>query len=509
MKSFSDLLASLSSSSDATAQELAGIYGSAPLRYQTERYVDLVKRFIAHYGDASPAVVVRAPGRVNLIGEHTDYNGLPVMPMAINRDILVAASPRLDDRIRLRNMDSRFEDREYEISTRILPFAKGDWGNYSKAGIQTLVDYFDSQTGSRAKVMKGMNLLVSADLPTSGGLSSSSALVVANALALLQVNHIELQKECLADLLAKGERYVGTEGGGMDQAASLLGQSGFALKIDFFPLRVKPVWLPPQFTVAIVNSLIKADKSDEAMEDYNRRPRECKLVVALINSVLREVVGEQTNITRLGEYQELKLSPKDRQSVVDQALSGGPLEISEIGRRLGKSIREIQADFLTLKDGRVLAQPQDGFPLQKRYRHVVSEAMRVEAAAQALEQGDISRIGELMYESHRSCAVDFDISCPELDCLVEISRRAGALGARLTGAGFGGCIVALVENSKVPSFTEAIRRQYFSEYIRNNHPEIIINPQAVSDLILNCRATAGAGPVFGETSSTSRGNPSP
>jgi galactokinase len=185
-----------------------------------------------------------------------------------------------------------------------------------------------------------------------------------------------------------------------------------------------------------------------------------------------------------------------REIVVERALSGNALKLDEISRKLGKSIREVEAEFLTLKDGRILSQPRGGFPLQKRYRHVVSEADRVQAAALALEQGEISRVGELMYESHRSCAEDFEISCPELDRLVEISRQAGALGARLTGAGFGGCIVALVQNSRVEDFTAAIRQKYFFEYIRGSHPEIAINSQNFSDLILNCAATEGAGRIF-------------
>src|SRR5262249_4969701 len=160
--------------------------------------------------------------------------------------------------------------------------------------------------------------------------------------------------------------------------------------------------------------------------------------------------------------------------------------------RLGRSIREIETEFLTLKDGRILSQPPEGFPLQRRYQHVISEAERVEAAAQALEQGEISRVGRLMYESHRSCAEDLEIICPELDQLVEISREAGALGARLTGAGFGGCIVALVENSHVNDFTEAMRNKYFLNYLRINHPEIVVTSQDLSDLILNCSATEGA-----------------
>src|SRR5262245_36053152 len=146
MKRSSDLLNSLRSLS-GTTQELANVYGIEHLPYQKERYAVLIERFTRLYSGPLHSLV-RAPGRVHLIGEHTDYNGLPVMPMAINRDILIAASARPDHQVHLKNMDHRFPDREYEISHQISPFAKGDWGNYSKAGIQTVVDYLDSQNSS-------------------------------------------------------------------------------------------------------------------------------------------------------------------------------------------------------------------------------------------------------------------------------------------------------------------------------------------------------------------------
>src|SRR5262249_20540411 len=155
-------------------------------------------------------------------------------------------------------------------------------------------------------------------LPASGGLSSSSALVVANALAFLCANQVDLDKALLADLLAKGERYVGTEGGGMDQAASLLGKQGCALKIDFFPLRMRSVALPLGVSVVVINSLVKADKSQAAMENYNRRPRECRLIVALLNRALQDLFGPDYVLTRLVDFEGLKLGPTEKQMVIEK-----------------------------------------------------------------------------------------------------------------------------------------------------------------------------------------------
>jgi N-acetylgalactosamine kinase len=499
MKNLRKLLDSLLSPSLETAGVLSRLYGDESVDYQRQRYAALIKSFIELYpdsSDSSQSVIVRAPGRVNLIGEHTDYNGLPVMPMAINRDILVLGSVRPDAQVRLSNMDSCFEERHYEVGPEISPFAKGDWGNYSKAGVQTVFDYLYSQNVPPKRGIQGMNALLSADLPASGGLSSSSALVVANALAFLYLNQLELEKAKLADLLAKGERYVGTEGGGMDQAASLLGQKGSALKIDFFPLRVRSVPLPREFRIIVINSLIKADKTQATMENYNRRPRECRLIVALFNAALRQLYGAEYGIARLADHQSLDLSSRQKQAAVDLALAESPFELWQISQKLKKSVAEIEAEFLKLKDGRLLSQPPGGFPLRRRYRHVISEAERVEAAALAFERGDIAEVGRLMYESHRSCAEDFEISCPELDQLVKIAREAGAVGARLTGAGFGGCIVALVEDSRVPAFVEAVRTKYFLDYMKVSHPEITISSHDSANLILDCSATEGAGLVF-------------
>ena len=205
----------------------------------------------------------------------------------------------------------------------------------------------------------------------------------------------------------------------------------------------------------------------------------------------------------MADLNQLNLHDRQLQAVVDQALPPGCLGLNEISRKLETSVQQIEAEYLTTKEGRILSQPPGGFPLRQRYQHVVSEAKRVEEAALALEKGQISRVGDLMFESHRSCAEDFEISSPELDNLVGIAREAGAVGARLTGAGFGGCVVALVPNSQVDSFTQVVKRRYFEEYLKAVHAEIVIEPKDFSEVILTCHATKGADRVF-ETSTDSK-----
>src|SRR5262245_50531180 len=197
---------SAGSDSDSRFPKLVAMIG-----LELERRARMEDTFRAHFGDPTGTRVARAPGRVNLIGEHIDYNDLPVLPMALQRDVALLCRPRADAVVRLANVDERFAPRGFEVSRAIEPFARGDWGNYSKAAAQALARDLG--------IARGMDAVVSATLPAAAGLSSSAALVVASALAILAANERELDPLALAELCADAERYVGTRSGGMDQAA--------------------------------------------------------------------------------------------------------------------------------------------------------------------------------------------------------------------------------------------------------------------------------------------------
>jgi galactokinase len=186
----------------------------------------IVEHFRRAFG-ASPTHVVRAPGRVNLIGEHTDYNGLPVFPMAIGRAVTLAMRARDDRHVRLANVDARYAPRELDVEDRPRPFAQGDWGNYAKAAVAILRE--------RRRIVRGFDGVVSGDVPAAAGLSSSSALVVANALALVTANELDVARAELMQLTALGERFVGVQSGGMDQAICLGAEAGHASVIHFDP----------------------------------------------------------------------------------------------------------------------------------------------------------------------------------------------------------------------------------------------------------------------------------
>jgi galactokinase len=371
------------------------------------KYDGVVPAFARRHG-GPPRLVAAAPGRVNLIGEHVDYCGLPVFPMAIQRGITIAAGPRADRAMRIANLDPRFEPREFVLDSDIPPQGPGDWANYVQAAAQALV--------RRYGALRGVDAVVASDLPIAAGLSSSSALVVAVAVTVLAANAVAYEPLELMDLLAQGERYVGVAGGGMDQAISLGGRAGHAAQIAFSPLRLSHVVLPTDWRFVVAWSLVHAEKSGAARRAYNERTRE--------TAEGRDIVVRRLGLSPATSYAEL--------------LAAQPLA--------------------TLLDA-ASALPH---PLGPRFRHVVSEATRVGEAVAAVARGDLATFGRLLDASHTSLRDDYEVSSPELDRLVAIAREAGAAGARLTGAGFGGCVVAVTGRGHVAEVLRALEREYYS-----------------------------------------------
>jgi galactokinase len=204
--------------------------------------------------------VIRVPGRVNLIGEHIDYLGFPVLPMAIARHVSLEFAPRPHSVIRIASADGV---RAFEWTERLMPEAPGDFGNYAKAAAQMV--------GDRWGIGTGIDAIVTSTLPAAAGLSSSSALLIAIALALLKVRGIPARFGELMQVLPEGEMFVGTRGGGMDHAICLAGRRGCALRIGFNPISIEPEPIPPGWGFFVAHSLRRAEKSGSAREEYNLR----------------------------------------------------------------------------------------------------------------------------------------------------------------------------------------------------------------------------------------------
>ncbi len=344
---------------------------------------------------AQPTVVARAPGRVNLIGEHTDYNGGFVFPMAISRAAYVAAGPAGGPESTVQSVQFREADAfgAGELSRT------GTWRDYVR-GVVAIA----TKLGLEAKPC---NLLVDGDVPLGSGLSSSAALEVASFTALNSFNGWGLPPLDIAKLAQRAENdFVGVNCGIMDQLVSVFGQDDCALFIDCRTLdfRAIPLHLADNgVQVAILDSEVPRTL---ATAGYNKRRQECEEGVALLSKALGRDLDALRDVT--------------------------------------------EAEFAAHEEALPL-------PIRARIRHVVSENARVLRAVTALEGGDVIAFGALMDASHKSLRDDYEVSCEELDLLVDLARKTpGVLGARLTGAGFGGCAVALVRSDALPALQEAL-----------------------------------------------------
>lgn len=433
----------------------------------------------------NPQIAVRAPGRVNLIGEHTDYNGYPVMPIAMEREIRAVASATGGHTIEISNSDPRFSPRRIDLTRPLTSFAAGDWGNYFLAALNELEPDLEP---------RGFTAIFDGDLPEAAGLSSSSALVVASALVLIGMSGVAIDPLHLAERLARAEHFVGTAGGGMDQAISLMGKAGRALRIDFFPLRTRALALPPDVRVVICHSCVRAPKSEAAMQEYNRRPIECRLAAALIAAELRRRCAFPAAVERLADVDRsrIPLPAAEIDRIIDSALTPAAQTLAQLAQKLGRSEASLLETELSPSPRFRLQPPADGFQVQRRYRHVVGEAERVEKATRALESGDAAALGRLMDASHASCRDDYGISTPELDELVALGREAGSLGSRLTGAGFGGCTVHLVPAEQVKVFKERVWRSYYRTYLPGRRPDLATGDDP-DKVMFETGAAAGAG----------------
>ncbi|XP_054858677.1 N-acetylgalactosamine kinase [Eublepharis macularius] len=412
------------------------------------RLLKLKKMFISKFQSA-PKFYARAPGRVNLIGEHIDYCGYAVLPMAIEQDILIAAEPVSTPVIHLANANPLYLDFSTNANNIEINQTKPLWHNYFLCGFKGIEDHFSLDSPN------GMNCLVEGTIPASSGLSSSSALVCCAGLVTLLANGKSLPKVELAELCTKSERYIGTEGGGMDQSICFLAEKGTAKLIEFSPLRATDVRLPTGVAFVIANSCVEMNKA--ATSHFNIRVMECRLAAKLL---AKSRGLDWKTMAKLQDVQvALKLRLEEMLAVVEEVFHPEPYSIEEIGEHLGISPKELRTQLLSQNTKDVAV-----FKLSQRAKHVYGEAARVlefkkicdEAPADAVQL-----LGDLMNCSHSSCRDLYECSCPELNQLVDICRQSGAVGSRLTGAGWGGCAVSMVPTDKLEGFLASVKEAYY------------------------------------------------
>ncbi len=356
----------------------------------------LIREFKALYG-GQPRLF-RAPGRVNLIGEHTDYNDGFVLPMAIDCGTVVAGTRRKDRLVQVRSL--RYNESAAFDLDRPGARERGIWLDYVEGVAQALL--------KRSLRLCGADLIIAGDVPIGGGLSSSASLEMSVGTAFLGLSGEGMDRVELALAGQEAEHnYVGTMCGIMDQFIACLGNEGHALLIDCRSLQGKLIPLNiGDIKIVVCDTRVKHAL---ASSEYNSRRAECELGVAMLKKVLPGI-----------------------RALRDVTSS----DFEEAGDRLPD-------------------------PVRRRCRHVITENERTLSASQALRDGDADKMGRLMAASHQSLRDDYEVSCLELDLLVESAHSVpGVAGARMTGGGFGGCTVNLVRAGAFGDFREALTRDY-------------------------------------------------
>ena len=365
----------------------------------------------------TPSHIIQAPGRVNLIGEHTDYNDGFVLPCAINYQTMVAASRRDDNIVRVISVDYNNALDEFDLSQEISFEPNKMWSNYIRGVVKCLL--------SRGYEFKGADIAVSGNVPQGAGLSSSAALEVVIGQTFKVLYNLEISQ---AEIALNGQQaeneFVGCNCGIMDQMISAEGQANHAMLLDCRSLETQAVSMPEDMAVVIINSNKKRGLVDS---EYNTRREQCEQAARSFNvAALRDVTIEMFN---------------ERAHELDDVVA-------------------------------------------KRARHVITENDRTLAAAEALRTQNLALMGELMAASHASMRDDFEITCFEIDALVDIVKEVigNQGGVRMTGGGFGGCIVAIMPPALVDAVKAAVEEKYQAQ-------------TNLKESIYVCQAKQGAGLV--------------
>ncbi|MDO9578783.1 MAG: galactokinase [Candidatus Cloacimonadales bacterium] len=352
---------------------------------------NLIKQYKAIY-KKSPTHIIQTPGRINLIGEHTDYNDGFVLPIAIDRYTNMLASKNDDGKVRLYDLKYKEND-EFNLDN-FEPSQQKKWSNYQRGIAKVLLD-----AGYK---IGGMDVLIFSEVPEGAGLSSSASIEIAILLSFKELYNLDIKPIEMIELARKAENdFVGVKCGIMDQFASLLSKEDNALFIDCRTLDFQYIPLSIQgYSFLVCNSMIKRKLAESS---YNQRRQECREAVKILQKHLPEITVLRD--VSINDFEKYKL-------------------------------------YL----------PEE---LKRRVEHVVYENERVKQAVEVLKKGNLEAFGELMYQSHKSLKELYEVSIEELDLLVEIGmNEPGVLGARLTGAGFGGCVIYLVEDSSIEHLKE-------------------------------------------------------
>jgi N-acetylgalactosamine kinase len=533
IESFRGLLAG-DPAANVLRAELVSLYGEEEpiLAERARAFLEILELASRALEPAARVLLVRSPGRVNLLGRHVDHQGGHCNLMTIGYETLLAVHPRTDDRVRIVNLNSEhFPEREFSIGEMVadLPWddwvslvnsekvsnevlrAGGDWGQYVRAAALRLQKKFSDQP------LRGADLVVGGNIPIAAGLSSSSALVVGTAEALVAVNRLDTFPSQLVNLCGEGEWYVGTRGGSADHAAIKYGRKGRVVKVTFFEFAVEEIVpFPDGYVLAVCDSGVKAHKTTGARDQFNHRVSCYRLGFRLVRRLfpqytpllhhLRDLNTRNLRVPLSWIYRILlHLPERATRGEIEAALSG----------------EDLQNLFETHRP------PEDGiYPLRGVVLYGLAECERSRLFADALREGRVVEIGRLMSVSHDGDRVArftaqgepvpynvpvsnsfllnliedlesgdpqrvlraqlqwqpgaYRCSIPEIDCMVDIAMGAeGTIGAQLAGAGLGGCMMVLTRRESFPLLRRALIERYYG-------------PAGMPPAILECRPISGS-----------------
>ncbi|CAN0863250.1 GAL1 [Linum grandiflorum] len=455
--------------------------GGSQLEEAQHRYYKLKSKFLQVFG-VSPDLYARSPGRVNLIGEHIDYEGYSVLPMAIRQDTIVAIRKRspwdAEKLLRIANVNDKYTTCTYPADpNQEIDLKHHKWGHYFICGYKGYYEYA-KEKGIEVGVPVGLDVMIDGTVPT------------------VQIRFPLLQKE-VAQLTCDCERHIGTQSGGMDQAISVMAKAGFAELIDFNPVRATDVHLPDGGTFVIAHSLAESQKAVTAATNYNNRVVECRLASIILGIKLGMKPDEAiSKVKTLSDVEGLCISfagkhnSSDPVIAVKEFLKEEPYTAEEMEEIIGE---KLTSTFGSSVSSLEVLKAAKQFKLHQRAAHVYSEAKRVHSfkdtvLAKLDDEEKLKKLGELMNDSHHSCSVLYECSCPELEELVKICRENGALGARLTGAGWGGCAVALVKEAIVPQFILNLKEKFYQSRIEKG----VINKNELGLYVFASKPSSGA-----------------
>ncbi|MCP4261143.1 MAG: hypothetical protein GY774_27100 [Planctomycetes bacterium] len=527
-----DWIALIKEESGAFCSKLDQIYGdNKDLKTEAARMcLCCLEEFADRYGSDRKVIIVRSTGRVNLLGTHIDHRGGSVNPVCV-KEMWMVVEPRDDDQVLLKNVDSnQFLDEQFRIgdclpSGEKIPdwdtwcyeeFEKRrndpsvTWSNYIRAAVLYLQHLNINDEGIFSPAIKGMNMMIYGDIPIAAGLSSSSALVMGAAEAVIRINSLDIKPVDFIEHWGFAEWYVGTRGGCSDHAAIISGKSGTILHITAFPMSVEHAALPSGYSFVLANSNIEAKKQAGARDVFNSRVAAYIFGLMMLREnfpqyadkleQLRDVNPQTLGVDEIQIYQMIKSLPA----------SVSRKDILEILAEQGQKVHRVFRSH---------AEPEQGYKVRQVCLYGIAECIRAEMVPQCLRTADMKTFGELMSASHNGDRVTklddgqriptdnsypderidalindlesgdkrrmnraklwrqgggYNVSLPSIDMLVDIALATpGCLGACLVGAGMGGSIVAVVEDKHAQRLIENLAQQYYRPHNMPMGAEII------------------------------------